>query len=106
MPKIIGIIPARMGSSRFYGKPLYPILGIPMIEHVYRRAKMYAHWDHLILATCDKEISEFADSVDIPVVMTSDSHTRALDRVAEAASTFGDNISDDDIVVLFYRCLS
>ena len=39
--KAIGIIPARMSASRFYGKPLHPILGIPMLEHVFIRAKMY-----------------------------------------------------------------
>ena len=41
MPRIVGVIPARMGSSRFPGKPLAPILGLPMIEHVYRRAIMW-----------------------------------------------------------------
>ena len=58
--KIIGIIPARMGASRFPGKPLKLIKGKPMIEHVFERAKMYKQWSTLSLATCDKEIEKFS----------------------------------------------
>jgi len=97
--KKIGIIPARMAASRFPGKPLYPICGMAMLEHVYYRAKMYAHWDGLFLATCDEEIVEYGKKHNIPTLMTSDSHTRALDRVAEAASTCGLPLADSDIVV-------
>ena len=95
----IGIIPARMGASRFPGKPLYPIAGKPMLEHVYERAKLAWDWDVLCIATCDEEIREFADSRGYPVVMTSDTHTRALDRVAEAYTIIADTELDEDIVV-------
>ena len=84
--KIIGLIPARMAASRFPGKPLHPILGRPMIEHVFERAKLFPRWDALAICTCDEEIRQFAESKGYPVVMTSDTHTRALDRVAEAAT--------------------
>lgn len=94
-----GIIPARMRASRFPGKPLHPIAGKPMLEHVYQRAKLAWDWDFLCIATCDEEIRKFADSRDFPVVMTSDSHTRALDRVAEAYTEIADTEVDDDIVV-------
>ncbi len=97
--KIIGIIPARMAASRFPGKPLYSILGRPMIEHVYLRAKMYSDWDKLALATCDHEIEQFANDKGVPVVMTGSHHTRALDRVAEAVERIGEAVADDDIVV-------
>lgn len=97
--KTIGIVPARMAASRFPGKPLYPILGRPMVEHVFLRAKMYKGWDGLFLATCDKEIEDFAKSKDFPVIMTSDKHTRCLDRVAEAAGKCGIPLADDDVVV-------
>ena len=99
MTHIIGVIPARMGSSRFPGKPLAKIHGMPMIEHVYRRAKLYTKWDHLVLSTCDLEIKEFAESVGIPVIMTSNHHDRALDRIAEAIELSDFNATDDDIVV-------
>lgn len=97
--KIHGVIPARMGSSRFPSKPLYPILGRPMIEHVYLRAKMFVGWDSLTLATCDKEIADFADEKKFPVIMTSTNHIRCLDRVAEAIAKTVINISEDDLVV-------
>ena len=97
--KIIGVVPARMGSSRFPGKPLYPIFGRPMVEHVFERAKLYKNWNHLCLATCDKEIEEFGKSKNWPVIMTSDSHTRCLDRVAEAIEKCGQDVVDNDIIV-------
>jgi 3-deoxy-manno-octulosonate cytidylyltransferase (CMP-KDO synthetase) len=83
--KIVAIIPARMGSSRFPGKPLAPILGRPMIEHVYRRVAMCERLDSTVIATCDEAIRSAAESFGAPVVMTSDKHERASDRVAEAA---------------------
>jgi 3-deoxy-manno-octulosonate cytidylyltransferase (CMP-KDO synthetase) len=97
--KIVGVIPARMAASRFPGKPLYPIHGRPMLEHVYLRARMYTAWDRLVLATCDEEIGQFAAAKGIPFVMTGAHHTRALDRVAEAVERLGEAVDDKDIVV-------
>lgn len=97
--KIFGVIPARMAASRFPGKPLHKILGRPMVEHVYLRAKMYNEWSNLVLATCDQEIEQFSRERGIPVVMTGAHHTRALDRVAEAVERMGELVDDNDIVV-------
>jgi len=97
--KIAGIIPVRMAASRFPGKPLYPIHGRPMLEHVYLRAKMYSGWTDLVLATCDEEIAQFARSKNIPVVMTGSHHSRALDRVAEAMEKLDRTYGDADVVV-------
>ena len=88
-----------MAASRFPGKPLHPIAGRPMIEHCFERAKMFGRWDGLFLATCDQEIKAFAEEKDYPVLMTADTHTRALDRVAEAAEKSGQDLADNDIVV-------
>ena len=96
-PKTIGIVPARMAASRFPGKPLHPIGGRPMLEHCYLRARLFQGWDDLFVATCDEDIRIFCEDKGFPVVMTADSHTRALDRVAEAAEARG--ADDDDIVV-------
>jgi len=97
--KIIGVVPARMASSRFPGKPLYPICGKPMVEHVFRRAEMFGGWDGLYLATCDLEIAELGESRGWRVVMTSTYHTRALDRVAEAAGKCGVELASNDVIV-------
>lgn len=96
---IIGIVPARMAASRFPGKPLHPILGRPMIEHVFERARKFPRWDVLALATCDEEIAAFARSKGYPVIMTAATHTRALDRVAEATQKCGVMVGEDDIVL-------
>ena len=97
--KIIGIVPARMEASRFPGKPLYEIFGKPMLEHVFLRAKMFKSWDKLVIATCNEEIEQFSNSKGFPVIMTGYHHVRALDRVAEAVTLLGEDVSDDDIIV-------
>ena len=97
--KIIGIVPARMSSSRFPGKPLHKILDKPMIEHCFRRAEFYKKWDKLIVATCDSEIEDFCMSKNIEVIMTDKKHIRGLDRIAEAAETLDPNGLDEDIIV-------
>jgi 3-deoxy-manno-octulosonate cytidylyltransferase (CMP-KDO synthetase) len=84
MANIVGIIPARMGSSRFPGKPMYPIAGVPMIGHCYFRSAQSRRLDDLYVATCDEEIADYIESVGGKAVMTSESHTRASDRTAEA----------------------
>ncbi len=98
-PKIFGFVPARMAASRFPGKPLHPIAGRPMLEHCFLRARMYERWDGLWICTCDEKIRQWAEDKGFPVLMTSDTHTRALDRVAEAAEICGDAVADDDIIV-------
>ena len=80
----IAIIPARMASTRFPGKPLALIHGIPMIGHCYYRSKMSTCLDGVYIATCDEEIREYADSIGAPCIMTADTHERASDRIAEA----------------------
>jgi len=83
--KIIAIIPARMAASRFPGKPLAPILGLPMIEHVRRRVAMCPLLSEVIVATCDEEIRRVVEAAGGKVAMTSDVHVRCTDRIAEAS---------------------
>src|SRR3989344_1603499 len=97
---IIGIIPARMGSSRFPGKPLAKILGMPMIGHVYNNSKS-SLFKELYIATCDQEIADYAISIGARVVMTKDTHERASDRVAEALLKIEEEKGEKiDIVVM------
>ena len=81
---IVAIIPARMGSSRFPGKPMAKILNKPMIGHVYERVKQCQLLADVIVATCDNEIKDYIESIGGKAVMTSDQHERASDRCAEA----------------------
>lgn len=81
---VVGIIPARMASSRFPGKPLAKICGMPMIGHVYARARRCEILDSVYIATCDRQIADYCRSIGTEAVMTSVSHQRACDRTAEA----------------------
>ncbi|MGD8990755.1 MAG: 3-deoxy-manno-octulosonate cytidylyltransferase [Desulfobacterales bacterium] len=90
--KIVAVIPARMGSSRFPGKPLAPILGRPMIEHVYRRTMLCDSLTDVIVATCDTEIFQSVEAFGGKAIMTSAAHERASDRVSEAAGGLDANV--------------
>lgn len=81
---ILALIPARMGSSRFPGKPMAPILGKPMIGHVYERVAQSPLLTQTAVATCDQEIVNYIESIGGAAVMTADTHERASDRCAEA----------------------
>lgn len=81
---IIAVIPARMGSSRYPGKPMAEIFGMPMVGHVALRTAMSKTLAATYIATCDQEIMDYAASINIPGIMTSDAHTRCTDRTAEA----------------------
>jgi len=73
-----------MGSSRFPGKPLAPLHGVPMLGHVYLRTRRNARLSDVYIATCDEEIRAYARSIGAKCVMTSAAHARASDRTAEA----------------------
>lgn len=81
---VIALIPARMGSSRFPGKPMAKIFNKPMIGHVYERVACSALLAHTAVATCDQEIFEYIESIGGKAVMTAVTHERASDRCAEA----------------------
>ena len=66
--KILALIPARMGSSRFPGKPLAKILDKPMIEHVYKNVEKCELLTKTVVATCDEEIFDFIKSINGQVV--------------------------------------
>jgi 3-deoxy-manno-octulosonate cytidylyltransferase (CMP-KDO synthetase) len=82
--KILALIPARMGSSRFPGKPMAKILNKPMIGHVYEKVKENALVDQTVVATCDDEIYNYIKKIKGRAVMTSSLHERASDRCSEA----------------------
>lgn len=98
---ILALIPARMGSSRFPGKPMAPILGKPMIGHVFDRVARSPILSKTAVATCDQVIFDFIESIGGTAVMTSDAYERASDRCAEALLKLEDiNSTCYDIVVV------
>lgn len=95
--KVIAIIPARYHSNRFEGKPLAPILGKPMIQHVVERARQVDLLSRVVVATDDRRIFDAVKSFGGEVVMTRPDHASGTDRLAEAAELM--DISEHDIVV-------
>lgn len=98
---IVSIIPARMASSRFPDKPMAKISGIPMIGHVYLRTRMCKRLTQTYVATCDKEIFDYIESIGGKAIMTADTHERCSDRTAEAMLKIESDVGGKvDIVVM------
>ena len=83
--KIVAIIPARWGSTRFPGKPLHLIAGKPLIQHVWERCQSARMIDEVIVATDDQRIAEAVLSFGAKVTLTSSKHLSGTDRIAEVA---------------------
>jgi 3-deoxy-manno-octulosonate cytidylyltransferase (CMP-KDO synthetase) len=84
---IIAVIPARLASSRFPRKVLYPFNGIPMVEHVRRRALLSKAVNDVFVATPDEELADIIKGFGGKVIMTSLSHLNGTTRVAEAVAS-------------------
>ncbi|WP_070988668.1 3-deoxy-manno-octulosonate cytidylyltransferase [Halofilum ochraceum] len=89
-------IPARYASTRFPGKPLTPIAGRTMLEHVWRRA-CEAGAEEVVVATDDDRIAAAAEGFGATVCMTRSDHASGTDRLAEVAQAHG--WSEEAIVV-------
>lgn len=102
--RVAAIIPARMASSRFPGKPLLKVRNLPMVEHVRRRALRCERFSEVVVATCDRAIAEVIEGYGGRCIMTSPAHPAATDRVAEAARslhcTHVVNVQGDEILIL------
>jgi len=83
--RIVAIIPARLSSSRFPNKVLFPFFNLPMVEHVRRRTILSGIADDVYVATCDKKIEAVVQGYGGKVIMTSDEHENGTSRIAEAS---------------------
>ena len=84
--KILGVIPARFGSTRFPGKVLALISSKTVLQHVYERASQSRYLSKVIVATDDERVYEAARRFGAPVRMTRADHLSGTDRVAEVVS--------------------
>ncbi|KAJ0985998.1 hypothetical protein J5N97_004354 [Dioscorea zingiberensis] len=82
--RVVGIIPARFASTRFQGKPLVKILGKPMIQRTWERAKLASTLDRVVVATDDQKIAECCRGFGADVIMTSESCKNGTERCNEA----------------------
>ena len=104
MNKAAGIIPARWGSTRFRGKPLYLIAGKPLLRHVWEQCQLAKKLDSVIIATDDMRIADAAFHWGAEIALTSPRHQSGTDRIAEVARkakrfTFIINIQGDEPLV-------
>jgi len=90
---IVGIIPARFGSTRFPGKPLAPVAGKPLIQHVVEQCQKAKSLSEIIVATDDTRIWEVAQNF-CRAEMTRPEHPSGSDRIAEVV----ERISCDAVV--------
>jgi len=102
--KVLGIIPARIGSSRVKQKALYKFENMAMVEHVYRRALLCKKLDDLIVATDDKRIYDVIAAIGGKVMMTRSDHLTGLERMSEVVHEYGDfdyyvQINGDEILL-------
>jgi 3-deoxy-manno-octulosonate cytidylyltransferase (CMP-KDO synthetase) len=82
---VLGVLPARWGSTRFPGKPLHPIAGKPLIQYVWERCRQCVRLDEILVATDDERILQAVENFGGRAVMTSPEHPTGTDRIAEAA---------------------
>lgn len=94
MTRVLGVIPARIGSTRLPRKPLRRLCGVPMVVRVWRRARGLT--DRLVVATDSEEVARACSEAGAEVVMTSAGHPSGTDRVAAAAEQCD---ADWDVVV-------
>jgi 3-deoxy-manno-octulosonate cytidylyltransferase (CMP-KDO synthetase) len=101
--KVIGVIPARYGSTRFPGKPLALILNKPMIQHVYEQVSKSKLLDSVVVATDHEEIKATVEGFGGQAVLTNKNHETGSDRIEEVASKIeGDffvNIQGDEPLI-------
>ncbi len=88
----LGVIPARYASSRFPGKALAPIAGVPMVQRVWEGAKTAKSLRDLVIATDDERIAEACRAFGAPVELTSPDHPTGTDRLTEVARKFSDDV--------------
>lgn len=99
-PKVIGVIPARYGSTRFPGKPLAMIGNKTMIHWTYQSSKSCNLLDQLIVATDDERIKQEVESFGGEVILTRADHATGTDRLIEVAIKLKEKInSEQDIIV-------
>lgn len=84
LPKVVGIIPARYGSSRFPGKPLASILGKSLIQRTYENTKKCRVLDDIFVATDDSRIFDHVEQFGGKAIMTSSACPTGSDRLIEA----------------------
>ncbi len=101
--RAVGVIPARFAASRFPGKPLAEIAGVPLVRRVWDGARQAKRLARVIVATEDERIAAACRSFGAEVAMTSPAHPTGTDRIAEVAAGLDEaivvNIQGDEPLI-------
>src|SRR3990172_2635171 len=87
--RVLGVIPARLGSTRLPNKPLQLLAGEPLITRVIQRVVEHGVMQELVVATDSHMIAQVVERAGVRAVLTHDGHRSGTDRVAEAAGRPG-----------------
>ena len=100
--KYVVIIPSRMASSRFPGKPLKKINGMTMLQHCFERVKLSVNKENIYISSCDKEIEDLCHNIGSNYIKTSKKCKSATERTFEAFKKIEkkNNIKIDNIVMV------
>ncbi|HTK92237.1 MAG TPA: 3-deoxy-manno-octulosonate cytidylyltransferase [Verrucomicrobiae bacterium] len=83
--RVLGVIPARLASTRLPRKVLRDVIGLPLVVHVYRAARRSPRLDDLLVATDSDEVMDACRAHGVPAVMTSPDHPTGTDRLWEVS---------------------
>jgi 3-deoxy-manno-octulosonate cytidylyltransferase (CMP-KDO synthetase) len=92
--RVVALIPARFAASRFPGKPLVPIAGVPLVQRVWEGTRTAKCLERVVIATDDERIAAVCRGFGAEVAMTRADHPTGTDRIAEAAASV-----DADVIV-------
>ncbi len=84
--RVLGVIPARLGSTRLPNKPLQMLAGEPLITRVIQRVQEHGLTDELVVATDSPMVARVVERSQVRAVMTDRNHLTGTDRVAEVAA--------------------
>src|SRR5271167_1914680 len=107
-PTVLVVIPARYASTRFPGKPLAPIAGKPMIQHVVEHVRLASLPARIIVATEDERIKAAVEAFGGEAILTRSDHRTGTDRIAEVATHIPAdiyiNVQEDEAIQLATPC--
>jgi len=95
--RVLGVIPARIGSTRLPNKPLRLLAGEPLVTRVIERVREHGLMDELVVATDSPMVAQVVERAGVTAVLTSEDHPSGTDRVAEVVNQPA--FEDFDVVV-------
>lgn len=97
--KFWAVIPSRFGSTRFPGKPLAMIAGMPLLQRVVEQVRKAADLKRIIVATDNPSIQSLCQKINVDVVMTDTELVSGTDRIYQAVQKSDQKLNPDDVVI-------